>query len=43
MQYLRKGDIHDNPDGSISFAPRVSEADFVTVQLGVSVGFRAKR
>ncbi|MEX2283803.1 MAG: hypothetical protein WEE89_15060 [Gemmatimonadota bacterium] len=38
MQYLRKGDIQDNPDGSISFTPNRTEADFVTVQLGVSVG-----
>ena len=43
MQYLREGDIHDNPDGSISFTPNRTEADFLTVQLGVSIGIRATR
>ena len=39
--YLREGDIHDNPDGSISFRPTRTRADLVTLQLGVSVGLRA--
>ena len=41
--YLREGDIRDNPDGTISFEPRRTEADLITLQLGVSVGFRARR
>ena len=41
ISYLREGDIHDNPDGSISFTPTHTRADLVTVQLGVSVGLRA--
>ncbi len=43
MEYLRKGDIRDNADGSISFTPTRTEADFVTVQLGVSVGISTRR
>jgi len=38
-EYLRKGDIQDNPDGSITLTPVKSRADFVTYHLGVSVGF----
>ncbi len=40
VSYLREGDITDNPDGSISFTPTRTRADLVTLQLGVSVGFR---
>ena len=43
ISYLREGDIHDHPDGSISFTPTHTRADLVTVQLGVSVGLRANR
>jgi hypothetical protein len=38
-EYLRKGDIRDNPDGSTRLTPVKSRADFVTYHLGVSVGF----
>ena len=38
MEYLRKGDIVDHPDGSITLFPIRSEADFVTYRLGVSIG-----
>jgi hypothetical protein len=38
-EYLRKGDIRDNPDGSVTLTPVKSRADFVTYHLGVSVGF----
>ncbi len=34
--YLRKGDITDNPDGSINLNPRNSKTDLVLWQLGVS-------
>jgi hypothetical protein len=43
ISYLREGDIHDNPDGTISFTPTRTAANLVTVQLGVSVGLRAGR
>jgi hypothetical protein len=35
--FLTKGDIQDNPDGSITLFPNRSEANMVTVRLGVSV------
>jgi hypothetical protein len=34
--YLRKGDIADNPDGTINLNPRNSKTDLVLWQLGVS-------
>ncbi len=34
--YLRKGDIIDNPDGTISFTPRRSKTDMILWQLGAS-------
>ncbi len=34
--YLKKGDIIDNPDGSISFTPRRSKTDMVVWHLGAS-------
>lgn len=37
--YLRKGSITDNPDGSITINPIESEANFLSVKLGVAVGF----
>lgn len=40
VEYLKKGDIHDNPDGSITFTPTRSEANLVTLNLGVSLGIR---
>jgi hypothetical protein len=36
-EYLRKGDIQDNPDGTITITPNRSEANLVTYQLGFSV------
>lgn len=35
--YLKKGDIVDNPDGSISFTPRRSGTDMIVWQLGASL------
>lgn len=43
VRYLREGDITDHPDGSISFTPRHTDANMVTLQLGVSLGIREKR
>lgn len=40
VEYLKKGDISDNPDGSISYNPTRSEANLLTFQIGVSVGIR---
>jgi hypothetical protein len=40
VEYLRKGDIIDNPDGSITLTPQRSEANLVTWLIGVSVGIR---
>ena len=34
--YLRKGDITDNPDGTITLNPRSSKTDLVLWQVGVS-------
>lgn len=38
MRYLTKGDIVDNPDGSITLFPKVSEANLVTYRMGVTIG-----
>jgi len=35
-RYLRKGDITDNPDGTININPRESKTDLVLWQLGVT-------
>jgi hypothetical protein len=35
--YLKKGDIIDNPDGTISFTPRRSRTDMIVWQLGASL------
>ncbi|HSJ23663.1 MAG TPA: hypothetical protein VK929_03190 [Longimicrobiales bacterium] len=43
VEYLTRGDIVDNPDGSISFTPTRSQANLWTVQLGVTVGVRSQR
>lgn len=40
VEYLKEGDIKDNSDGSISFDPTRSEANFVALRLGVSIGIR---
>jgi hypothetical protein len=37
-EYLREGDIVDNPDGSITIFPTRSETDMVTFHVGVTVG-----
>ena len=37
--FLTKGDILDNPDGSITLFPNRSEANLLTFRLGVSIGF----
>ncbi len=38
MEYLRKGDIIDNNDGTITLRPVRSEADFLSFRLGVRIG-----
>lgn len=38
VKYLTKGDIVDNPDGSITLYPILSDANLVSYQLGISVG-----
>ncbi|HEV2147086.1 MAG TPA: outer membrane beta-barrel protein [Longimicrobiaceae bacterium] len=37
-EYLREGDIIDNPNGSISFTPSRSDTDLLTFRVGVTVG-----
>jgi opacity protein-like surface antigen len=37
-RYLRRGDITDNPDNTITVHPRHSDTDLLTFQVGVSVG-----
>lgn len=39
-EYLREGDIEDQPDGSIVLNPQRSETNLLTFQVGVSVGVR---
>lgn len=39
-EYLKEGDIIDNPDGTITINPTRSETNFVSVRLGVTVGIR---
>lgn len=38
VEYLKKGDIVDHPDGSITITPTRSEANLLTFQLGVQIG-----
>jgi len=38
MKYLTEGDIQDNPDGSITLYPVLSEANLVAYHFGVSIG-----
>jgi hypothetical protein len=38
VEYLKKGDITDNPDGTITVSPTRSEANLLTFQLGVQIG-----
>lgn len=37
-EYLREGDIQDNPDGSITLYPVRSDTDLLTFHIGFSVG-----
>lgn len=37
-EYLRKGDIEDQPDGSVQINPQRSETNLWTFRIGVSVG-----
>ena len=39
-EYLRHGDITDNPDGSITLHPVRSETNLLSFHVGVSVGVR---
>ena len=38
VSYLTKGDIVDNPDGSITMNPNLSEADLLSFNVGISIG-----
>ena len=40
VEYLKEGDISENPDGSVAINPTRSEANLFTINLGVSIGFR---
>jgi len=42
-RYLRRGDIQDQPDGSVTITPQQSETNLWTLRLGVSVGLRESR
>jgi opacity protein-like surface antigen len=37
-EYLRRGDIRDNPDGSVTINPRRSDTNLWTFRIGVSIG-----
>jgi hypothetical protein len=37
-EYLREGDIEDNPDGTITLYPSYTDTDMVTFHLGITVG-----
>ena len=38
VSYLTEGDIVDNPDGSVTMYPKLSEADLLSFQFGVTLG-----
>jgi hypothetical protein len=38
--YLTRGDIVDNPDGTVTIYPNRSDADMLNFKLGVSVALR---
>jgi opacity protein-like surface antigen len=40
VEYLKEGDIHDQPDGSITFTPTRSDANLLTFNIGVVIGIR---
>lgn len=41
VEYLKRGDIQDNTDGSITMTPTRSETNLLTFQIGVSIGARS--
>ena len=41
--YLTKGDVIDNPDGTVSINPRRSETNLLTFRFGVSFGLGGDR
>jgi hypothetical protein len=41
-EFLTKGDIVDHPDGSITILPNRSEANLMTVRMGVTIGIPHK-
>jgi hypothetical protein len=43
VRYLREGDIRDNPDGTISFTPTRSRANFVAFVAGVTFNITRRR
>ncbi len=43
VDYLTKGSIRDNPNGSIDLFPTRSEANLITYSIGVSIGFSPGR
>jgi hypothetical protein len=40
--YLRRGDIQDQPDGSLQFTSRTTDADFWQFHLGASIALRRR-
>jgi hypothetical protein len=40
--YLRRGDIQDQPDGSLQFSPRTTDADFWQFHVGASISLRSR-
>lgn len=42
-RYLRRGDIIDQPDGSLQFNSRTTDADFWQFHIGASFSFRTAR
>jgi len=42
-RYLRRGDIRDEPDGSVTITPQHSETNLWTLRVGVSVGLPESR
>ncbi|MBR9989853.1 MAG: hypothetical protein KFH98_08870 [Gemmatimonadetes bacterium] len=41
VEYLKRGDIQDNTDGTITITPTRSEANLLTFQIGVQIGARS--
>lgn len=42
-EYLREGDVVDNPDGSITVFPNRSEANYMSYSVGISIGLGGRR